>query len=538
MSALERMKLEDIKKTCQEEGVDVEGCRLKAEYIRALETHRENLNQNESTVESVKACVSFSGSTSEEEEEGAGATLSLGTEPGHVRRSVEDMNRVLSRENTTMAPTQQTSSQAQGDQNMLNSIGKMMEENTEKLMEEVRKSQTDTEDRLRKEREDITREVKGLRNDVEEVRSGLVTKKDVEHMMNDLKASQANLDNKLEASNEALVRKFAEKEYENRTGLEGMRREMAELTKKVDNLRTYPVISENRTNSQIMSVVTQFESVQSNVLIRGIPQRQEEDDRAVIRQELEDDFEIFKYYPRDIVRNIVRVGKRNEKGIPRPVKVSFESVRIRDEFLREARELEEHLRKEWEDWKALHPTDYLKDVPGKPRYRKYSVDTPTLIRQKVKEIAQICQLLPVAGPSNMHTPICVKLKNGDAKLMLCSPGTGGKWISEAGGVEAETQAADWLRDYAIKKGYKTKSVMAYTGAGAYLPDMRHLPPELRSIFAGIFTQDVKRARLEDIIRSREVSKQGGNIDDVVQSVAEERSGTGTEARGGEGEETY
>ena len=112
--SLERMKLEEIKKTCQEEGVDVEGCRLKAEYIRALETHRENLNQHESTVESVKACVSFSGSTSEEEEEGAGATLSLGTEPGHVRRSVEDMNRVLSRENTNMAPTQATSSQAQG----------------------------------------------------------------------------------------------------------------------------------------------------------------------------------------------------------------------------------------------------------------------------------------------------------------------------------------------------------------------------------------------------------------------------------------
>ena len=148
-----------------------------------------------------------------------------------------------------------------------------------------------------------------------------------------------------------------------------------------------------------------------------------------------------------------------------------------------------------------------------------------MVRQKVKEIVQICQLLPVAGPHNMHTPVCVRLKNGDAKLMMCSPGIGGKWISEATRVEAETQAADILRDYSIKKGYKTKSIMAYTAAGAYLPDMRHLQPELRHIFTG----EVNTARLEDVLRSWEVERAGEDIDVAVR----ESGGAGAQEQAGE-----
>ena len=181
-----------------------------------------------------------------------------------------------------------SSSQAQGEKTMLASIKEMMNENTAKLTEEVRRSVTDTEEKLKRDREEISREVKGLRNDVEEVRCGLVTKKDVEDMVKDLKESQAKHKNEYQASNEALIKKFAENDYEYKTGLAGMRREMAELTKKVDNMRTYPVMSENRTNSQIMSVVTQFETVQKNVIIRGIPEMGGEDeDKKAIMQELQ-----------------------------------------------------------------------------------------------------------------------------------------------------------------------------------------------------------------------------------------------------------
>ena len=525
------MRLEEIKKICREEGADVKDCKIKADYIKALEKHRDK------SIESVRASVSFSGSEEEEEEKETikikAPAPAIGVELGHVRGRVEDMNRVLSEElrETSMAPTQTSSSQAQGEKTMLASIKEMMNENTAKLTEEVRRSVTDTEEKLKRDREEISREVKGLRNDVEEVRCGLVTKKDVEDMVKDLKESQAKHKNEYQASNEALIKKFAENDYEYKTGLAGMRREVAELTKKVDNMRTYPVMSENRTNSQIMSVVTQFETVQRNVIIRGIPEMGGEDeDKKAIMQELQSDFHIFKSYTRAITRNVVRVGRKNERGTPRPVKVSFESVRIRDEFLREAKDIEDYLREEWIKWKNLHPNDYLEDNWDKPRYRKYNADTPSLIRQKVKEIVQVCQLLPVAGPHNMHTPVCVKLKNGDAKLMMCSPGQGGKWISEAGGVEAETIAADLLRDFAIKKGYKTKSVMAFTGAGAYLPDMRHLQPELR----GIFTGEVKKAWLEDIIRSREVRRAVGFIEGAVR---EEEGSGGTEDPGEEGKET-
>ena len=243
------MRLEEIKKICREEGADVKDCKIKADYIKALERHRDK------SIESVRASVSFSGSE-EEEEEGKETIKITAPELGHVRGRVKDMNRVLSEElrETSMAPTQTSSSQAQGEKTMLASIKEMMNENTGKLTEEVRRSVTDTEEKLKKDREEISREVKGLRNDVEEVRCGLVTKKDVEDMVKDLKESQAKHKNEYQASNEALIKKFAENDYEYKTGLAGMRREVAELTKKVDNMRTYPVMSENRTNSQIRAV--------------------------------------------------------------------------------------------------------------------------------------------------------------------------------------------------------------------------------------------------------------------------------------------
>merc|ERR1712052_10261 len=116
-----------------------------------------------------------------------------------------------------------------------------------------------------------------------------------------------------------------------------MKREVAELSRKMDNLRTYPVMSENRTNSQIMAVVSQFESVQKNIMITGIP---EVGDKERIRQELRDDFTMMGRYARNIIRNVVRVGRRTEGGKPRPVKVTFENLRLREEFMREARDIE------------------------------------------------------------------------------------------------------------------------------------------------------------------------------------------------------
>ena len=90
-----------------------------------------------------------------------------------------------------------------------------------------------------------------------------------------------------------------------------------------------------------------------------------------------------------------------------------------------------------------------------------------------------------------------------------------------------------MRDFSIRKAYKTRSVIAYTGAGAYLPDLKHMPVELRPIF----TTNVKTTRLEEVIRARDVLRAAAELDVAVEGV--EVTGEGPEeAEEGAGDGTY
>ena len=530
MSELERHKVEKLKDICKEEGVSTKGCKVKADYIKEIEKHRaaQQDDPHNKTVESVKANLSQEDSETDVEEEIAESEES----PVSVRKKVDNLNRELSKElsktgaiSKNMAPPTQTPAQtpAQDGQSALLSLKEDIKVMGETLMKEMRSSRAETEEKWSKEREDITREVSELRFDVEDVRAGLITKRDVEAMMKDLKDSQEKARGEFSIATEVMVKKFAEKDNQYQVGFDSMKREVAELSRKMDNLRTYPVMSENRTNSQIMAVVSQFESVQKNIMITGIPEVGDEmEDKERIRQELRDDFTMMGRYARNVIRNVVRVGRRTEGGKPRPVKVTFENLRLREEFMREAREIEIWGAQEWKKWKDAHPDDYMQPHKDKPRFRRYFSDTPNLVRNKVKEIVQVCQLLSVAGPSDMRTPVVCRFPNGDAKLMFCTPRTGGGWISESAGVEAETKAADILRDFSIRKAYKTRSVIAYTGPGAYLPDLKHMPVELRPIF----TTNVKTTRLEEVIRARDVLRAAAELDVAVEGV--EVTGEGPE----------
>ena len=530
MLELERHKVEQLKDICKEEGVSTKGCKVKADYIKEIEKHRaaQQDDPHNKTVESVKANLSQEDSETDVEEEIAESEES----PVSVRKQVDNLNRTLSKElsNTgaiskNMAPPIQTPAPTtvQDGQSAILSLKEDIKVMGETLMKEMRNSRTETEEKWSKEREDITREVSELRFDVEDVRAGLITKRDVEAMMKDLKDSQEKARGEFSIATEVMVKKFAEKDNQYQVGFDSMKREVAELSRKMDNLRTYPVMSENRTNSQIMAVVSQFESVQKNIMITGIPEVGDEmEDKERIRQELRDDFTMMGRYARNVIRNVVRVGRRTEGGKPRPVKVTFENLRLREEFMREARDIEIWGAQEWKKWKDAHPDDYMQPHKDKPRFRRYFSDTPNLVRNKVKEIVQVCQLLSVAGPSDMRTPVVCRFPNGDAKLMFCTPRTGGGWISESAGVEAETKAADILRDFSIRKTYKTRSVMAYTGPGAYLPDLKHMPVELRPIF----TTNVKTTRLEEVIRARDVLRAAAELDVAVEGV--EVTGEGPE----------
>ena len=407
------------------------------------------------------------------------------------------------------------------DDRLMEMMTKMSEENSRsgkeirEELKEMRLSREKDRERTQKDRDDAEARMEELEQSMIELRRGTVVRRDLDEMMAGFKESQERILRDMTASTQAWARRSAEDKSEVQTGMETLRKQLGELQREFEYMRTYPMQNENRTNAQIMSIMTQYDSVQKNVLIRGIPEHDDVTmDQELIKDELRNDFRVISRCKRDPIKSVQRLGKRyDDQRFPRMVKVSFESLGIRDDFLRESKELDEEAARRWSAWKEAHPNDYMEERDDKPRFRKYYSDTPTLIRNKKREIQQVCQLLPIAGPSGMYTPVMVDLPNGDAKLIMCSRAEDGKWISEASGVEAETMATDFLRDYAIRKGWKTRANMSYTSAGAFLPLPRDI--ERDSHLKGIFSSEVNKTRMENVVTSRDLKRAVAALDSAV-----------------------
>ena len=416
------------------------------------------------------------------------------------------------------------------DDKLISMMTKMSEENTRagqeirEELKEMRLSREKDQERMRKDKESVEAQIGELEEGVGELRRCAVVRRDLDEMMAGFKESQERILRDMTASTQAWAKRSADDKNEVHTGMETLKKQLGELQREFEYMRTYPIQNENRTNAQIMSIMTQYENVQRNVLIRGIPEHDDMiTDQEQIKDELWNDFRVISRCKRDPIKSVQRLGKRyDDQRFPRMVKVSFESLGIRDDFLRESRELDEEAAVRWKAWKEAHPTDFLEEHDDKPRFRKYFSDTPNLIRSKKRELQQVCQLLPIAGPSGMNTPVMVDLPNGDAKLILCSRAEDGKWISEASGVEAETMATDYLRDYAIRKGWKTRANTSYTSAGAFLP----LPGDIvrDPTLKGIFSSEITKTRMENVVRSRDLKRAVAVLDSAVNVEMRNRMG--------------
>ena len=414
------------------------------------------------------------------------------------------------------------------DDKLMDMMTKMSEENTKagreirEELKEMRLSREKDQERSLKDKEGAEARIGELEQGMGELRRSVVVRKDLDEMVAGFKESQERVLRDMTANTQAWAKRSADDKNEVHTGMETLKKQLGELRREFEYMRTYPMQNENRTNAQIMSIMTQYDNVQRNVLIRGIPEHEDVIvDQEQIREELRNDFGVIARCRRDPIKSVQRLGKRfDDQRFPRMVKVSFESLGIRDDFLRESREWEEAAARRWKAWKEVHPDDFMEEHDDKPRFRKYFSDTPNLIRSKKREIQQVCQLLPIAGPSGMNTPVMVDLPNGDAKLILCTRAEDGKWISEASGVEAETMATDILRDYAIRKGWKTRANSSYTSAGAFLP----LPVDIArdQHLKAIFSSEVTKTRMENVVRSRDLRRAVAALDSAVNAEVRNR----------------
>ena len=397
------------------------------------------------------------------------------------------------------------------------------------FVDEVRKSRAADEEKHERDRKKLESSVGELRTDLDEIKNGLATRKEFDDLVKRFEDSQTQYLRDSSANNQAVIKKLVEDKDKNQVVIEALQNRIEAMERQFQQYRTYPIQSDNRTNAQIMACQTAFEAVKRNVIIRGIPEgKDDQTDKNNIREELENDFRVVRNSRRDPIKDVQRLGKwYNDQKFPRQVKVVFESARFREEFMREAKEIEEVQKAEWKAWKEAHPDTYSRDHPDKPRYRLYFMDTPNLIRNKKKELIQVCQLLPVAGTSDMDTPVLISLPNGDAKLSLCRRAEDGMWIVVKTGVEANTLATDILRDYAMRRGWKTKSTMAYTSAGAFLPVLSEV--QASQDLMGIFNADIYKARQDQTVRLRDVQRAESEVNSALEREMEQQ---GVLAQGG------
>ena len=400
---------------------------------------------------------------------------------------------------------------------MMERLLKLSEANSRDLRE-MRLSRDQDQERARKDKEENANLVGEIRRDVEDLRRNVVCRDEINNIVKKIAEEQTRNLQTMSARDQAWAKRSVEDQEGLQVGMDALRRQIGELKGELEHIRSYPVQNENRTNAQIMSVMTQFDAVQRNVLIRGIPEHEDvATDVDLIKEELRNEFRVVSRETgrRSVIRSIQRVGRKNEaRREPRLVKVVFESMGVREDFMREARDKEWRDAETWKAWKELHPNNYMDDHPDKPRLRRYFSDIPTVIRNKKREMKEVCQLLTLAGPSGMPTPVMVEYPNGDAKLLMCSRALDGKWIAERSGVEAETMITNILREYAIRKGWKTRASTSYTQSGAFLPLQDHIAQDEQ--LRGIFSVEIQRTRMDNVIRREDVTKMRKAVDGLME----------------------
>ena len=445
-----------------------------------------------------------------------------GTEPG-----VTDMARMMAMMSTI--------------NDKINEGNRGSEREIRELKEELKRSREEDQEKRRRERLEMDGKIKELQNEMVEMQTMAVTRRDLDQYVGEVKESHEKFLKEFTTGTQAWAKRSADTETKVNTRVDHLAKQVDELRREIEFVRSYPAQNDNRTSAQIMSLMTQMGALQKNVLIKGMPEYQEEDlDEQRIREELKADFSVIAKGRRDHIRSVQRLGrKQDDQRYPRLVKVVFDSAGIRDDVMREARDLEAKRAAEWKVWKDEHPNSFREEHPGKPKFRKYFADTPSVIRSKKKEMIQVCQLLPIAGPSEMLTPVLVDHPNGDVKLLMCFKGVDGKWVSETTVAEAETWTTDLLRDFAIKKRWKTRAQTAFTSAGAFLPLPAHIErdPQLRSIFDTY----VHKTRIDQVVRAWDVRRREEEHEMMVErmrgmgpspEVLKEGAMGGVESRGG------
>merc|ERR1712117_89594 len=390
-------------------------------------------------------------------------------------------------------------------------------ESTSKEAKEIKEARVQDLEKARKEREESANLVGELRNDMEDLKRNAVGRDEINSLVRQLAEEQTRRTQTMAAWDQAWAKRSAS-EYDGiQTTMDGLRRQIGELKGELEHIRSYPEQNENRTSAQILATINQFDAAQRNVLIRGIQEHEDAvKDVELIKEELRNEFRVIaREGRRSVVRNIQRVGKRNEMNrAPRMVKVVFDSLAAREDFMREAREKEWRDSETWKEWKEAHPDNYMDDLPGKPRLRRDVSDTPMVIRNKKREMKEVCQLLTLAGHRGMPKPVMVDSPNGDAKLFLCRRAPGGKWLVEKSGAEAETMITNVLRDHAIRKGWKTRASTSYTQSGAFLPTFDHIAQDQQ--LKGIFSSEVQWTRRDNLIWEEDVARMQSLVDGAME----------------------
>ena len=252
----------------------------------------------------------------------------------------------------------------------------------------------------------------------------------------------------------------------------------------LQNIAEYPVMNENMVASNLMMHLSTHESSGRNMIIVGIQEEdtEVEDTTAVVIADLLEDFKDIGGVPfHQVIREAQRVGRRKDNGDPYPriCKVIFNEHKYRDMTLDLAYKDTDRRIAVWNEWKSKHPLDWRESHDDKPKYRRYHMDVPASVRAKRKELMEVAQMTMMAGPekrANEDNIVVGLLGNGDAKLLMACRNEDGEWESARNGAEAERYAVEVLRQFARKKGWQTRAKRAYTGAGAYLPEV--IPEEM------------------------------------------------------------
>ena len=82
------------------------------------------------------------------------------------------------------------------------------------------------------------------------------------------------------------------------------------------------------------------------------------------------------------------------------------------------------------------------------------------------------------------------------------------------GAEAETMITNVLRDYAIRKGWKTRASTSYTQSGAFLPTFDHIAQDQQ--LKGIFSSEVQWTRRDNLIWEEDVARMQSLVDGAME----------------------